>query len=245
MAEAQTPEDPLAALRIDLDELEEGRHEVEASLPQAWIGEVLSSTDAQARDDGRAHLELDIQGDRTVLVRGRLELRYVVPCARCLDDAFVDVGSETQDLCVTYVPAERLRQWAEVSGEALEGEGDEIEPLDPSELDELGYEGKHLDLRELVSEQILLAYPMRALCARGEACLGLCSNCGANLNHAVEGDPELAAAGSPPSACPKCGHRLDGSEPEGAADTPWKKALAGVSLQDSGSKGTGGGGSKG
>ena len=34
----------------------------------------------------------------------------------------------------------------------------------------------------LVAEQIKLAYPMRALCSRGEACRGLCSNCGAALN---------------------------------------------------------------
>ncbi len=42
-----------------------------------------------------------------------------------------------------------------------------------------GDEGE-VDLQELVMEQIFLSLPMRLLCR--EDCLGLCSECGANLN---------------------------------------------------------------
>jgi uncharacterized protein len=53
-----------------------------------------------------------------------------------------------------------------------------------------------LDIIELLREQFQLALPMKPLC--GEACRGLCPECGANLNRAECGcapkweDPRLA-----------------------------------------------------
>ncbi len=210
---------PINALKIELDELEEGVLERAVELPQPWVAEILAETDAIAKQPGAARLELTLQSDRTLLVRGRIELCYAVPCARCLEPADVDVGAETDELCVTFVPADRLRSWAELSPGASEGE-DEIEPLDASELDEIGYQGSTVDLRGLISEQILLAYPMRILCSRGEACLGLCMRCGANLNELI---PEGEAR---PERCPACNARLDGDD-EGA-ESPWKAALSKV-----------------
>jgi uncharacterized metal-binding protein YceD (DUF177 family) len=210
---------PLEALKIELDELEEGVHELAVELPQAWVAEVLAETDAIARVGGTAQLELTLQTDRTLLVRGQIELAYGVPCARCLEPANVDVGAETDELCVTFVPAERLRSWADAPG-GSDANDDEIEPLESGELDELGYQGSTIDLRSLISEQILLAYPMRILCRRGEACLGLCMRCGADLNKAV---PE--EVGAKPERCPSCNARVDGTDDEGA-ETPWKRALS-------------------
>lgn len=217
---------PLDALKIDVDELEEGPQERAVELPQPWVAEILAETDALAESGGAARLELTLQSDRTVLVRGRIELDYTVPCARCLDAALVDVGAESDELCVTFVPADRLRSWAEFSGAAKDE--DEIEPLDPAELDEIGYEGSTLDLRRLISEQIVLAYPIRALCVRGEACLGLCMRCGTNLNQPLDasGSPTIRK-GAVPERCPSCGARQDGTDDE-APDTPWKRALAKV-----------------
>lgn len=209
---------PLEALKIELEELEEGAHELAAELPQPWVAEILAETDAIARAGGAARLELTLQTDRTLLVRGHLELVYAVPCARCLAPAEVDVGAETGELCLTFVPAERLRVWADVPGGSESAE-DEIEPLEPGELDEIGYHGSTVDLRALIKEQILLAYPMRILCGRGEACLGLCMRCGADLNASV------SEGGKAPERCPTCNARLDGIDDEGA-ETPWKRALA-------------------
>ena len=210
--------DPLAAALLNLDDLEQGRHELEFVLPASWVGEVLADTDANVGADGRARLELTVQHDRTLLVRGRLELGYEVPCARCLEAARVEAGVELGELVLIFVPAERLRSWSEL-GTGLSEAGDEddleIAPLEPDELDQIGYEGKQIDLRSALAEQVLLTYPMRALCSLGEACRGLCPSCGANLNEAGPG--ELVA-------CPSCGARLDGGDE--AADTPWKRALA-------------------
>jgi uncharacterized protein len=214
---------PLGALKIEVDTLEEGVHPIEVALPHAWVAEILAETDAIAEQDGTAQLELTLQADRTVLVRGRLEQRFMVPCARCLEPAVVDVGAETEELCVTFVPADRLRSWAEFTG--TPGDEDEIDPLDPTELDELGYQGSSIDLRALIAEQILLAYPMRILCTRGEACLGLCMRCGVDLNkHVGVGQPA-------PERCPACHARLDGVDDEGP-DTPWTRALSKVDKLD-------------
>jgi uncharacterized metal-binding protein YceD (DUF177 family) len=217
--EAEASTLPLGALKVEVDTLEEGVHPIEVALPKAWVAELLAETDAIAEHDGAAQLELTLQADRTVLVRGRLELRFMVPCARCLEPSVVDVGAETEELCVTFVPADRLRSWAEFTGSP--GDEDEIEPLDPAELDELGYQGSSIDLRALIAEQILLAYPIRILCTRGEACLGLCMRCGADLNK------HIAAGQAPPERCPVCHTRLDGTDDEGP-DTPWKRALSKV-----------------
>lgn len=215
---------PTEALCVDLELLEPGTHELPVELPKAWVAEALRETDAVADRDGNVQLELTLQADRTLLVRGRIELFYTVPCARCLEGAAVDVGAETGDLCVTFVPAERVRSWLDLPARpesAGPESDDDIEPLDPAELDEIGYQGSKVDLREFLAEQVALAYPMRALCGRGEACLGLCMRCGANLNDVAQ------SLGMVPERCPACEMRLDGVDDE-AAESPWKAALAKV-----------------
>jgi uncharacterized metal-binding protein YceD (DUF177 family) len=209
---------------VDLELLEPGTHELPVELPKAWVANAVRETDAVADRDGNVQLELSLQEDRTLLVRGRVELFYTVPCARCLEGAAVDVGAEIGDICVTFVPAERLRSWLDVPSRpesAGPEQDDDIEPLDPAELDEIGYQGSKVDLREFLSEQLVLAYPMRALCGRGESCLGLCMRCGANLNDAAQ------SLGTVPERCPACQMRLDGVD-EDTPESPWKKALAKV-----------------
>src|SRR5690349_10128096 len=120
---------PIEALRLDLETLEEGVHPLEVALPLDWQREVVRETDATPLADGAARLEITLHADQTVLVRGRLELAYDVPCARCLAPARVDVGAETGDLCLTFVPRDRLRAWAELPG--VDVAGDEAEGIDP------------------------------------------------------------------------------------------------------------------
>src|SRR5690606_41357154 len=95
--------------------------------PAPWLAEAPAQPDAPAGRAGVARRELTVQADRTWLVRGRVEVEYAVPCARCLEPGPVDVAQETDELCVTFVPAERLRSWSEYTG-APEQE-DEIEQI--------------------------------------------------------------------------------------------------------------------
>lgn len=208
---------PIEALRLDLDQLEEGVHTLDVALPLVWQRELVHETDATPLADGAVRLEITVHADQTILVRGRFELAYDVPCARCLAPARVDVGVETGDLCLTFVPRDRLRAWAELPGlDVSSDEAEGIDPLDTAELDELPHDGHVLDLRPALAEQILVVYPMRALCSQGEQCRGLCQRCGAELNALA---PEA-------THCAACGAPLDGSDADSDADTPWKRALA-------------------
>jgi len=178
-----TPADVVAALRVDLAAMRrraEDRREVDLVLSTAWLASVLEDTDAEVPDPGRITLNVSLQPDGIVLVQGRLTAKLHVPCGRCLDPADVD-GSA--DLLATYLPASVAAERASSMRYADEAESDEDGiALHEEDLDTWSYEGNTLALDGLVAEQIKLAYPMRALCSRGEACRGLCSNCGAALN---------------------------------------------------------------
>jgi uncharacterized metal-binding protein YceD (DUF177 family) len=170
---------------------------VEADLPIDWQADAFARTDATVREAGKVQLEITPMTDERVLVRGRLQARFVVPCGRCLDDAHVDAGGE---IVATFVPAAKH---AALLAAAIERARDTAEDADLDDLDdispeELPYDVPMLDLEGLVREELVVAYPMRALCERGEACRGLCSNCGAELNpypHTVR-------------RCPKCGNAV-------------------------------------
>ena len=126
---------------------------------------------------GEEGLELEV-GDVRVAARirpsrggmaceGRIEGSVSIPCSRCLARYALPVE---RDFNVSYLPAPDARG---AGGFELQISR---EDLDVSYLDE---EGK-LDMRDLVSEQIYLALPMKPLCAL--ECRGLCASCGANLN---------------------------------------------------------------
>lgn len=76
-------------------------------------------------------------------------------CVRCLDDIFMPVSTEFEEL---YQFPSRYRE-----------ETDLILPED-------GY----IDLNPLLREFLILALPIKPLCRK--ACAGLCTVCGANLN---------------------------------------------------------------
>lgn len=193
------------ALRIDLNTLTgPGPHAVECVLGPEWMSSCLTEMDVRVDEPGAVRVVITEQGDGTVLLRGDLEARYMVPCARCLGDANVEA---TTDILVTFVPEGR-----EFGFDAHKDDQGEGVRLTAEALDQLTYRGSTLDLADLVSEQLVLAYPIRALCKLGEDCRGLCTQCGYNHN---EGD------GS--SECPQCGHRRIGAVD---ADPDWKRKLA-------------------
>jgi uncharacterized protein len=102
--------------------------------------------------------------DDSILVRGQLQGELIFTCSRCLD-AFTGPLAATFDL---LLKASR----PPVSDQDVE--------LNPEDLDEDYLLGDELDLNALLQEQILLALPLKPLCL--EDCLGLCRQCGANLN---------------------------------------------------------------
>jgi uncharacterized metal-binding protein YceD (DUF177 family) len=185
---------PASAFVVDIAALRrkgESRHRLDTELTVDLLRSALADTDADVQAPGRIGLDLLVQAGGSILVTGDLSFAFEVPCARCLDPAAVDGSSPIGALVVSDgakvldVVAGRGRDLEDGSGDAEDVVlGDDV----------WTYDGHTLELMPLVSETIKLAYPMRQLCPRGEACRGLCSRCGAPLNE----QPDIAK-------CERCG----------------------------------------
>lgn len=232
------PSDLAADLDLDLAALARtgpGPYKIAAELPVAWIAAVLAHTDAEAGQPGRVDLEVtSIGAGASVLVRGALDVGFTVPCARCLDPASVGTAAGG-DLCVHFVRG---------AGDALEDEEDrEWSEDDAGAPDQHRFLGTRLDLRPVIEEQILVAYPMRALCSRGDACRGLCMHCGANLNDQGPIPGPCTSCGAADPQVPIVAAPADAEEAP-PAESGWQAALRGLQVGDPPVDGGSGGGKK-
>jgi uncharacterized protein len=101
----------------------------------------------------------------TIRITGEIETKVEMVCARCLEPV-VDEVHRSLDLFYSPLPQGERPEEAQLK------EGDA----------EIGfYQGEGLFLADVLREQVLLALPMKVICRSD--CRGLCSNCGANLNH--------------------------------------------------------------
>jgi uncharacterized protein len=100
-----------------------------------------------------------------IRVEGELETKIELSCARCLEPVVEDVHRQF-DLFYSPLP------------KATKPEEERLKTDDT----EIGFfKGQGLFLADILSEQVLLALPMKAICQTD--CRGLCPSCGANLNH--------------------------------------------------------------
>lgn len=102
--------------------------------------------------------------DSQIRISGELHTRVEMACARCLEPVIEDV---TRDFDLYYRPMQSITREEEVRLK-----------LDDTEVG--FFEGDGLFLTDVLSEQVLLAIPMKTICRSD--CKGLCSHCGANLN---------------------------------------------------------------
>jgi len=129
-------------------------------LDAAWFVETMRGVEGGwAEAVGEVPVNLSRTGPE-VLARGEVRAHFLVPCARCLEPASVDVRAP---FATTFVPA---------GAGAASAAGDD--------LDVATYEGEEIDLQELVRQQMLLGVPLSALCRAD--CRGLCHQCGKELN---------------------------------------------------------------
>jgi uncharacterized protein len=162
----------------DLRQLHGDRAHVERTFEPAAFG-----PDEDYRVVAPVHLSMDIEKASADVFRvtGRVSTRLELECGRCLDPYEVTVNTPFE---LRYVPQ------TENSGE---GEREVRE----DDLTTAFYREGSLDVSELLREQFQLALPMKPLCS--EACRGLCSVCGTNLNRGSceckprWEDPRLAA----------------------------------------------------
>ena len=108
-----------------------------------------------------ATVELD---GEAVIVTGWIQSTVHVACSRCLE--------------VTPVTVDRELQLVFHSADKAPGPG--VTELDAQRLDIDYYAGGTLDLRPVLTEQVLLDLPMKPLCSTD--CRGLCPQCGSNCS---------------------------------------------------------------
>lgn len=104
-------------------------------------------------------VSLQNTGD-AILVTGSVSARAATECARCLDDFSVDLQGE-------------LEGYYLINSSSAPGD------MDDDEFDVLP-ESHEIDLMPLVVAALLMELPLVPLCK--DDCLGLCAQCGANLN---------------------------------------------------------------
>jgi uncharacterized protein len=126
-----------------------------------------------------------------IAVRGRFDCRVEMVCARCLTPHLQPLDAEFE---LSYLLAEEGGGAPAGSGAADDPRGEREREIDAREAGLIHFQGEVLDLAEGIAEQVIMGLPYKPLCA--PHCKGLCSRCGANLNHETCGC-ETTAAESP------------------------------------------------
>lgn len=142
----------------------------------AWIpGEEVA-----CQGPGACAVSLKKEGER-VFLAGTLHLPVVLECDRCLDSFTYDLAEEFE------VVFELLAQ-ENATGFASE------HFCKGSELDVVYLAEPVVDVYSVLTQQLYLGLPEKRLC--NDKCLGLCPECGANLNR-CSCDCARGAAASP------------------------------------------------
>lgn len=103
-------------------------------------------------------------------LRGDMKASIDAPCARCLEDVPFVIETPFDLLYTPNVydePDQKGRKKIETE-------------INDRDLDFAVYENDQIDLDQMILEQLELSLPSRVLCK--DDCLGLCPECGANLN---------------------------------------------------------------
>lgn len=130
------------------------------------------------KEKSPAALRISNIGQSRALVEGNVKLTVVFPCDRCLEDV-----EHVFDISFSYEVAS-----PDDTGASETDDGDSVQEF---------MEGYCLDADRLVSNEILLNWPMKILCRAD--CKGICKVCGRNLNKGACGcedfvpDPRMAA----------------------------------------------------
>jgi uncharacterized protein len=101
---------------------------------------------------------------QSVLIKGRVQATLQLRCVRCLKDFPYPLAS-TFELTLHPLKGMDFKEETELSANDLESNF---------------FEGGEIHLSEIACEQIFLEIPIQPLCQ--DACKGLCSHCGIDLN---------------------------------------------------------------
>jgi len=149
---------------VDINELRERKEPLlivkDFSEEELKIDNPISALPYPAHSE----VQVSLRGER-VCVEGKLGADLVLTCARCAKPFARKIQ---KDFELEYRP-----------DPVVEAEGEDL-GLAYTDLEIGFYRDDRLDVRAVISEQIVLEIPMKPICK--EACKGLCDQCGADLN---------------------------------------------------------------
>ena len=148
-------------MRIELENLEGGK----GDFAHVYRPEDLNPVDERISLTGPASVSGKVRlSGHEVFVNGHVETRVQVECDRCLQQVELPVNS---DFSLEYITGSDY-------------ESSEVAELTEAEMSVAVFDGKALDVDEIVKEQVVLAVPTRMLCR--EDCKGICPECGVDRN---------------------------------------------------------------
>jgi len=98
-----------------------------------------------------------------VKVKGKVRSEVSLKCVKCLDKFETGINSKFD---IVLFPMDVI-------------DADNTS-LSQAELEYIFYEGDKIDIKKILQEQINFFIPMNPVCS--DSCLGICPNCGVNLN---------------------------------------------------------------
>lgn len=146
------------------------------SEAEVWVQEMLQERLrelTQEKTPLSGHVQL-WRTNQNVSLKGALEMDLHPTCDRCTKRFEMFLNIPLHRYLVPYFskPEAKLPDRGQESVEEIE--------LQEEDLDFSTYHNDEINLADILSEEILLALPMRFLCI--ETCRGLCPRCGVNRN---------------------------------------------------------------
>jgi len=136
-----------------------------SSIPEDGLQHELELPVKANNHPDTAHVFIKISRlGKMIFAEGSVKISATLTCSRCLKDFLYPLDLTFSE---EYTPAG-------VSDEEKEYE------LTEEELHQDFYSNEEIDISELITEQVLLAVPMKPLCS--PECPGMCPVCGKELN---------------------------------------------------------------
>jgi uncharacterized protein len=149
------------------------------SLVGEVTAEELDLTEDDAVLTGPLAVSLDLTNiEGLVAVTGVLEGTILRQCVRCLKE-YEDPLAFSVRAAFIPEPKSAPRHPKRIDPRKARVEVVEAEPEEEPD-DQYHYQGNQLELASMLREHVILSAPMQPLCS--EDCLGLCAQCGKNLN---------------------------------------------------------------
>ena len=158
-------------MRIRIEELKEGKLNLEfEEAPESFpvLKEMVDNGACKFLAPLKAALRAQKIG-AIVELEGNISTAIRLDCGRCLQSFEMPLES---NFALAYSQKEPAPEQSSSSHEELE--------LTAEDMGLIYYQGEEINLKNEIQEQVVLAFPLRAICRPD--CRGLCPRCGADLN---------------------------------------------------------------